>query len=481
MEKGCIMLVSKDIINDLYNNLDVDEISTAKMYDKNDEVKIIKAIHDDNQNLELYAKVGNQKDICDVYLKAIKNDISDVKCTCSDYQKSSESCSHMLATVLKFEKSEEYLNIFEKNEKKGSKIYDNSNKYKAFNQIINTFYDELCVTDQDSKKTAKDASNLIEIRPKIVYDTASKEMEIEFKLADGKNTYKIKNLIEFYDAYVNEEVVKYGQKMEFRHTRATFKEKSLKILDFLLKYAEIMKYTNESIGQQRYYGKVMNERVITISNTCLDEMFDVLEGQYVKFKKDYQSDRIYFLNEPPEIKFILEEADENDFKLYPNIDIYNYYVLYGKKYIYIMIEDVIYRCPMDYKNTTLKLLDLFKNNFTKEVLFKKSDLTKLFSLVVPNIKKNLEIKDVSSEELEKYIPQDLYVKVYLDSNENNYITADVKFGYKDFEFNGATIQVRQYLPFQRGRQQNHQSQNRRKGSEWYQQLHHHRVRIWSCE
>ena len=101
----------------------------------------------------------------------------------------------------------------------------------------------------------------------------------------------------------------------------------------------------------------------------------------------------------------------------------------------MIIEDVIYRCPMDFKNSILKLLELFKNNFTKEILFKKTDIPKLFSLVVPSIKKNLEVKNVNTEELEKYIPQELYVKVYLDSNESNFITADIKFGYKDFEFN----------------------------------------------
>ena len=260
-------------------------------------------------------------------------------------------------------------------------------------------------------------------------------MSVEFKLGNGKNSYKIKNLITFYDTFLNEGTFKYGQKLEFKHTRSIFRNKDLKLLDFLLKYSEIIKYTNESIGQQRYYGKVMNESSIIISNTCLDEMFDVFDGEYIKIKKDYNEDKILFLNEAPDIKFILEEENEKEYKLYPNIDIYNYDVLYGKKYLYMIIEDVIYRCPMDFKNSILKLLELFKNNFTKEILFKKTDIPKLFSLVVPSIKKNLEVKNVNTEELEKYIPQELYVKVYLDSNESNFITADIKFGYKDFEFN----------------------------------------------
>ena len=428
------MLVSKEIISSLCNGASENEINIAKEYNKEDKIKIVKAMYNDNKNFELYAKANGHRDTHDVTVKAIKNSIANVQCTCKDFLNKNNYCSHIVATVFKFENSEEYSNIFEKREKKENRIYDNSNKYKTFNQIINAFYGDLCVTEEKSK-IIKQKNDLIEIDPKIIYNTSNKEMAIEFKLGDGKNSYKIKNLITFYDTFSNNGVFKYGQKLEFKHSRDIFREKDLKLLDFLLKYSEIIKYTNDSIGQQRYYGKVMDESTITISNTCLDEMFEVFDGEYVKIKKDYKEDKILFLNEPPEIKFILEEENEKEYKLYPNIDIYNYEVLYGKKYLYMIIEDVIYRCPMDYKNTILKLLELFKNNFTQEVLFKKNELPKLFSLVVPSIKKSLELRDINPDEMEKYIPQDLYVKVYLDSNASNYITADIKFGYKDVEFN----------------------------------------------
>lgn len=141
------------------------------------------------------------------------------------------------------------------------------------------------------------------------------------------------------------------------------------------------------------------------------------------------------MNEEPEIKFILEEEDSDNYRLYPNIDIYGYNVFSGKRYTYMLMDDVIYRCPENYKETVIKLLNLFRENMTKEVIFKKSDLPKLFSLVVPSIKNQIEIGDISKEEMEKYIPEELYVKVFLDTANTNYITADIKFGYKDLEFN----------------------------------------------
>ncbi len=430
------MLVSEEIIKDLYNNVDQKNIILANKQIEDKKIKIIKAVYEDNKNFELYAKANGHRDTHDIFIKVVKSEIVDVKCTCKDYQSSYSSCSHILATMIKFSNSTEYSNIFgDSKNKKYTRFYDKANRYKTFNQIINTFYDELCEKEKSNKKSIKSSTDLIEIDPKIIYDTQNKEMSVEFKIGDGKNSYKIKNLITFYDTFSNKETYKYGQKLEFKHSRSIFKESDLKILDFVLKYSEIIKYTNESIGGQRYYGKVMNEGEIIISNTCLDEMFDVFDGEYIKIKKDYKEDKILFLNEEPDIKFVLEEENDDDYKIYPNIDIYNYNVLFGKKYLYMVIDDVIYRCPMDFKDTVLKLLDLFKDNFTKEVLFKKKDLPKLFSLVIPSIKKNLEIKNIKKEEMEKYIPEELYVKIYLDFNDINYITADVKFVYKDFEFN----------------------------------------------
>ena len=318
------MLVSKDIMNDLCNNISEEKRCSANKYIEKNNIKITKATYDNNKNFEIHAKANGHRDTHDIFIKALKNELVNVQCTCKEYQSSYESCNHIVATMLKFANSPEYSNIFEaQKDKNDTRYYDRKNKYKTFNQIINTFYDELCAEEQTTKNNAKFVTNQMEIDPKIIYDTQNKEMSIEFKVGDGKNSYKIKNLITFYDTYSNGDTFKYGKKLEFKHSRGIFRSSDLKLLDFLLKYSEIIKYTNESMGQQRYYGKVMNESAITISNKCLDEMFDVFDGEYIKIKKDYQEDRILFLDEIPEIKFILEEESESEYKLYPNIDIYS--------------------------------------------------------------------------------------------------------------------------------------------------------------
>jgi len=65
------------------------------------------------------------------------------------------------------------------------------------------------------------------------------------------------------------------------------------------------------------------------------------------------------------------------------------------------------------------------------MIFKKEESTQFFSLVMPYIKNNIVIDKLSDEDIEKYVPQELYVKLYLDMDKNNFITADIKFGYKE--------------------------------------------------
>ena len=267
------MLVSKKVIEEIYHNADEDKIKKVKELINDDMIKIIKATYDDGSNFEIYSKVKDFTETHDIYAKIQKDKIAKVSCSCGECTSADNVCAHVIASVDRFDNSKEYTNIFGLNSKdKGNdnRLYDKANQYKTFNQIISAFYEEMREKDEKIKGSKKTSNALIGIKAKIVYNSADKEMSAEFKINDGKSHFKLKNLIEFYDNFLDGGIHKYGQKIEFRHTRDMVKEEDQKLLDFILKYSEIMKYTNESLGQQRYLGKVMNEGEITISNTCLD-------------------------------------------------------------------------------------------------------------------------------------------------------------------------------------------------------------------
>lgn len=311
-------------------------------------------------------------------------------------------------------------------------------KYTDFTDLINTFYDEemKLINNEEDQEIGKLDKN-VSIVPKIIYDKYSGEMKMEFKIGTKKQLYRLRDLVEFYDNMLNKTHYKYGAKLEIIHEEETFAKEDLPLLDFILKHAETIKYINNSSNSiYRYYGKVMNTGSIVLSNTVLDELFEILKNRKVDLEKDYITQEIELIEKSPDIKFELEKIDEKEYKLICDIDTYNTYeIIEGKEYTYFLMDNKLYRCSKKYKNTTLKLLDVFKRNFTREIRFNKDQISNFFSIVLPKVEDSVLLNTIDPEEIEKYMPQKLGVKVYLEFNEKNYIIAKVEFCYRNIEFN----------------------------------------------
>ena len=279
-----------------------------------------------------------------------------------------------------------------------NKVDDEENK-KVFKQLINTFL----TVENKQIQNIKNLDNNIHIEPTIFYDKFHGTLKIEFKIGNMQ-MYKLKNIVEFYDRMMAQEVYKYGSKLEFKHVKEAFDEDSIKLLEFILKYAEIIKYTNEANNLYTSYGKKLNEANITISKSALDELFEILNNKNVKFVNGQLETNVRFLTEEPNIKLNLSKEKNNKYEITPSIDIYSYDVIYGKDYIYILLKDTLYKCDKQYEDTILKTLDIYKKNYTGEIyLNTEEELKDFFSIVNPKLKKYVEFKGVSVEELEKYI------------------------------------------------------------------------------
>lgn len=311
-------------------------------------------------------------------------------------------------------------------------------KYTDFTDLINTFYDEemKLINNEEEQEVGKFDKN-VNIVPKIVYDKYSSEMKMEFKIGTKKQLYRLRDLVEFYDNMLNKTHYKYGAKLEIIHEEETFEKEDLPLLNFILKHAETIKYINNSSNSiYRYYGKVMNTGSIVLSNTILDEIFEILKNRRVALEKDYTTQEIKLIEKSPDINFELEKIDEKEYKLICNIDTYNTYeIIEGKEYTYFLMNNKLHRCSKKYKNTTLKLLEVFKRNFTREIRFNKDQISNFFSIVLPKVEDSVSLNTIDPEEIERYMPQKLGVKVYLEFNEKNYIIAKVKFYYGNKGFN----------------------------------------------
>ena len=306
----------------------------------------------------------------------------------------------------------------------------NKETHRAFNQLLNTFLE----INNKEEELAQDGTSGIKLVPIFLYNDTDKKLKVEFKIGNEQLT-KINNLPDFFERMLNREKYKYNNVLEFIHEENAFEEQSRPLLKFLLKYAEIIKYANDVNNNYAHYGRNFNVNNVVLSNTGLDELFEILKGKTVEFETKTGERKIQFIDEPIDIKFILEKSDESTYCLTPNIDVYGYDIFYGKNYSYFLIDNKMHKCLPKVENRNLELLEVYKKNYTQSIIFNENNLRNFFAIVVPKIKDNFKIKNIDKEQIEKYMPKDLYVKIYLDYNEKGYIIADVKFCYGNVEFN----------------------------------------------
>ncbi len=433
------MIVNPIILNELRISAGQARQEKAENYVLQKRINIKKVIYENSNNFEIRSKVKGHGEIYDVYMQVVQGEIEDVSCTCEDYYSHYGTCKHILATLLEFDSNENYIRIFsgETEEKQSDmamyqKYQKQEEKYRNFKQLIHAFYPNH--EEEQLEKKNRIMPHSIKLEPKIIYNSYLKNIKLEIKLGE-KQLYKLKNFPEFFDRMQKKEYYSYGAKLAFTHEEEAFSMKSLPLLNYILKYAEIIKYANESTNQYSYYGRTMEDGYITISNSGMDELFEVLQGQEVLIQKDGKEEMVLFLKGEPEVKFEIQEEGKREYRLYTNVDIYDYDIIEGKSHIYFYQNNILYQCEEEFKENTLKLLQVFRSNLTNQIVFPKEEVSQLFSLVFPKVKEKMNIENTIEEEVKQYIPKELYVKLYLDYNEKNYITADIKFVYGDREFN----------------------------------------------
>ena len=417
------MIVRDELLEELKQTAGYARCEKAKQFVEAGKVIITKTAYENRDNFSIHAKVkGNQADY-QTYIEVKNGEIEYLSCTCPDYESTYGTCKHILATVLEFNSNVGYIR---KNENK-SQLIKNNEKYRIYRQMINSFYSE----EQKEINKKLPENEKVRLESKLIYKEDIKSFRLEVKIGN-KQMYKIKDLPTFYTRMINNEIYKYGSKLEFAHIRENFENSSLPLLDYILKYAEIIKYTNEA--EERYYTHALDRAYIAVSNSGLDELFNIYVNRKIDILSEYSTESTEFVDNVPNISFKLSDKNANEYKITTNINVFDYTIIEGKEYIYFWQKNKICRCPKEYESSILKLLNIFKINLTKEIVLRKEEFADFYSLVMPLLKGNVDIQEVDQEELKNYLPKKLHVKVFLDYNNKNYITADLKFKYDDVEF-----------------------------------------------
>ena len=421
------MVINEKVYNEIKNSLTIDEIDEANKLYNNGKVKLDKINYINKDNFVIYAEVRDNQKLFKPCLSVANGEIVDLNCDCDKYKDTFGTCLHIAAVAIALNNNKLYQNLFSDDKNTVNNVNE-KDKYRLFRQMLNSFYND----GQKALNEKMYNGVLYEIKPTLFFDSDLKNIRVEFEIISGNNRYKIKNIVNFYDNILARNVVKYGKKIEFMHCIEAFDEPSKGILKFLMKYAEMIKYFNER--NSKYFRTTVADSFIEVSENGMDDLFNSLNGKYVSSIIDNSTIDVKFVDSEPDLKFKVEDESDDEFRISTDEDIYDYTIIPGIKYVYFLRDDKIYRCSREYSDTVLKLLNVFRINFTKEILFPKSEFADFYSLIFPRVKNNLDF-DVNREEIERYKPKELKVKVYFDYDKKGYVLADIKFSYDDFEFN----------------------------------------------
>lgn len=430
------MEIDKDLFYSVTGYLNVREKIEQKKFREQKCVKIVGLVYNDKRNFSVKSMINDYRDgkVNIVEIDVENGEIKRKECTCSYRYGYTYTCEHIIATIICLAETKEV----QKNVEFEKEVKDR--EFHVFNQIVNLLYKE--EMNNLEKETIIANVDKVKIIPKIAFTRYYNELKLEFKIG-SKQMYKIKNVSEFYENMIKKSVFKYGEKLKLEHSYDRFDEDSKDIVDFLVKYGEMVKYANEAAKKSNNYSsKLLNLSYVALDGSAIDEFFEIYKNKVID-----STDGEIFLNEKdPKIDFKLEKVNDEKYIINQPDDAGNILIIEGNKHKYIYLDDQLHRCSKEFQNTTLRLFLLLRNNRLEQVAISKEQLASLFSIVLPNAKEVVELKNIEEKEIEKYTPKKLGVKLFLDFDESGNLTLEVKFCYGDIEINPLNDKAQEDFP-----------------------------------
>ena len=273
------MLINKEISNELLEAAGEQRVLRAKAYINKGKVSIIKSDYENPDNFSITSIVEGNFDNYEVKIEVKEGELEVASCECEDYYNYFSCCKHIAATILKFEQTKFWDNNYiGENSNKVSKV--EKAKYRGINNLINSFYNDELKEISEKADGLLPEKDRLKIEVKMNFEKYANSLKLEFKIGNSR-MYKLKDLTEFYTRIINTEFYKYGDKLEFVHLKENFTLDEQDLLEFILKYAEMMKNTYVTNRYGYYYSPSIDKTQITIGANAIDEVFDLLKTRKV--------------------------------------------------------------------------------------------------------------------------------------------------------------------------------------------------------
>ncbi|MBR2786604.1 MAG: DEAD/DEAH box helicase [Clostridia bacterium] len=264
--------------------------------------------------------------------------------------------------------------------------------------------------------------------------------------------YIMKDVNEFFSAHKNGEVLQYGKNLKFVPIRENFERNSQELFDFIIEHGKMLEYNKAMYNRFFFNSMFSTGKSIRIIDEKIDNFFELMKDRVI-IASTYNVDKQEFLMCDEEMKIelnISESVDDfeanvgnqdnnnshnemNGYELSININGYDYVVT--NKNVYVFLNNKIYTINKNKNKNIEKILKIFRNN--KTILIPKDKEKEFSKYVMPEITNYIDdsrrINNTTA--MEGLIVNKLASKIYLDLDSKDNIMLELKFCYKDYEFN----------------------------------------------
>lgn len=458
---------------------DPSRLKKAKTLYNNEDAEVTKVEKLDDNSLIVWGRVvGNYWSQYSTKLEIKGSTVNKWSCTCEDY-KAGNLCKHILATSLETiephqpsteEKKKEIIEArkkeleelrkqYERQQEEERKRLEYQRKYStALNTIrrfknadsinkeglsnnnnfdIKALYDKVQLEKTYRNSYLPELSTQISLEPRIEISNKKESINLGFKIGQAKK-YVLKNISEFYYALINNEVIQYGKNLRFIAKKENFEENSQELLNLIINYGQMLKYSQKVNNQQNYYYSyytrpALDSKNIYLIDEKIDDFFNIIKDNPIKvYSSIFEEQEFTLTNKNIPIYLTLKKHSENEYELKININKYDY--VEAPENVYIFYENEIYKVKKSENKNLMKVLDVFYPN--NKIIIPEDRIEDFKNYVIPEMSEYIQSDNLPAEVAkEGLIVNKLASKIYLDLDEDGYVTLELKFCYLDYEFN----------------------------------------------
>lgn len=423
------MLINPNEINKILSISGTKVTARGKKYFEQSRVKVANFNMTDEENYISKSYVEGTY-IYDVQISKEKSKLT-YSCNCPASSSRTTPCKHIIATMFNMYINEDEYLFFKKENNNAintNKLYNNYTQkidLKINNNSIVNYYENL----EMYEISKGDSVNLIPVLEIVPLDN---KFNLSFQIGKEK-MYKLKDLLKFYECMIQKEKYKYGKDLEFIHDLKNFNPNSQEIVKFVVKR---MNEYDEYSKLGSYYFNVSNryKGIIRLSYGALDDFFSIYNKESVIIEgvgSSNTSGMITFVDEDPKFEIEVQEVEDGIEISQFNDD---YYMFSGQEYLYILFKDKLHRCSYNFRENIYPLLKELKIKNENTIFIQSNSCASFCEYVVPRIKKVCRL-NINDSILNKYKPEELDIKTYLDIDENLDVICDVRFCYGKIEIN----------------------------------------------